>query len=221
MLKIGSSFLDDDGDTHLGTKWTIKDNSGKTVFVTATLDKNGNYTETYDKNNLTSFIVPKGVLKYATTYKFQATFYDSRELNSDASNEFSFTTPVKPANVDDYGVPTSATSVEDKNKTVITSINAGNIGTLKDDTAIKTSVPQISVVNTVIKDGNVKDSAGNVLATINTADLKIVKSDGGVGKALVVATSDTIASIMPIDTGEKHWIQRTQQARPRQPRSAK
>jgi hypothetical protein len=202
-LKIGSSFSDDDGDTHLGTMWIIKDASGNTVFVTSFLGKDGKYTEVCDKNNLTTFVVPKGVLKYNTSYKFQAKFCDSRGLESQASNEFSFTTSVKPANVDDYGVPTSATSVEDKNKTVITSINAGNIGTLKDDTAIKTSVPQISVVNTVITDGNVKDSKGNVLATINTTDLKIVKSDGGVGKALVVATSDRIASIMPIDTGGK------------------
>jgi hypothetical protein len=173
--------------------------------VTARL-KNGIYEEWYDTVNLTSFIVPKGVLRYASDYKFQAIFYDSRGLESETSEEMEFATPAKPEGFDYYGVPTVATSIQDKDKNLVTKIDSTNIGTLKDDTAVKAALPQISVVSTIMDaNGDVKAKDGTVLATVNTSDLKIVKSDGGTGRALVMAASgtDTIASIVPIDTQGK------------------
>jgi hypothetical protein len=203
-LKV-RDFEDPDGDTHLGTKWIIKDASGNTVFVTSSLGKDGKYTEVCDKNNLTTFVVPKGVLKYNTSYKFQAKFCDSRELESEASNEFSFTTPEKPANVDDYGVPITATQVTYKDTSgkdqTVTNLNAGTDFTgLKNTQSFTAIVPQIGTVEKVVNAGKLDT------ISLNTNNVSLVKTDGGSGTQAMVMIPEAeseLASIMPIDTGGK------------------
>jgi hypothetical protein len=150
---MASAYHDADGDAYAGAQWTIKDGSGNTIFVTQTLDANtGVFSPTYaigaldGANGATpQFTLPRGLLQYGMTYRFQVAYRDARGAIpgpgargiSATSPLTTFTTMAQVAGQNAFGVPNSGA-----NTSLMTVLNTTNVGTLPNDAAFKAAVPQ-------------------------------------------------------------------------------
>lgn len=78
---FASEFVDDDGDTHLASRWIIKNASGDSI-----------YDGSFDTTAKNSFTVPSGLLQADRQYFWQVIYQDDRGAESAASAMTSFTT---------------------------------------------------------------------------------------------------------------------------------
>src|SRR6185295_13897010 len=81
-----SAFSDPDGDTHAASQWQVLDAGGASVV----------WDSGEDSINKINLSVPSGQLGYATSFRWQVRYKDSRGLWSGYSAQTSFTTPTAP-----------------------------------------------------------------------------------------------------------------------------
>jgi hypothetical protein len=109
-------------------------------------------------------------------------------------------TGAKPEDEDDYGTPLIAQGLSNvKGQRIPLADN--NLSTLI--TAGDAILPQKDILVAIQESGGVmKDSKGTPIATMNINDVHIVRSEGGLGKEVVMAASNNnlIATVRPLTT---------------------
>jgi hypothetical protein len=194
-----SPFVSQDGATHRGSQWIVRDASdNKIAYITNCIDAGTNKSYScFDTRNLTGFTAP--TLKCGQEYQWQVVYQDSNGNTTQASALTLFSTPVQTPQTDSYGVPVAANRVNNKFGAPVDVISGGNVAALQADATFRVSVPHIDSVAAIITAGSVTDLSGNVIP-INPVGFSLAKTEGGTGQpfAVVAGGSDTIATIMPI-----------------------
>jgi len=146
--------------------------------------------------------VTEGVLHYGGTYDFYLIVVSTTNELMDVVGPVTFTTPVKPSDEDNYGNPLIAQGLKDVQGRDIP-LGDNKLGTLI--AAGAGILPQLALLTeTKNANGVLKDQSGNTITTMNTDDVRVILSKGGLGKEVVIAPSGTnlLEMIRPLsDTG--------------------
>ncbi len=136
--------------------------------------------------------VIEGVLHYGGSYQYYVLDASTTDEVMAAVGPVPFTTPARPEDEDDYGNPLIAQGLKDAQGRSIPLADT-RLATLI--TAGAGLLPQQGTLTAIGgAAGAMKGQNGITLATMNTNDVRVVRSKGGQGQAVIIAASD--ANIM-------------------------
>jgi hypothetical protein len=149
-----------------------------------------------ESSNLSAAVL-EPVLRYGRTYEYYVLDISTTDEVIAAAGPGYYTTPAKPDGVDDYGNPLVTQGLKSAGGQSIPLADA-KLATL---VTAGTGLSQAALLSAIQGAGGIiKDLNERTLATMNTNDVHVVRSNGGQGKELVLAASETstLATIKPL-----------------------
>lgn len=132
--------------------------------------------------------VVEGVLHYGGTYQYYVLDVSTSDEVMNSVGPISFTTPAKPLDEDDFGNPLIAQGLKDAQGRSIP------LADTKLSTLIAAGKDLLSQQGTLAAirgaAGAMKDQNSKTLTTMNTNVVRVVRSKGGQGAAVIIAASD-------------------------------
>lgn len=144
--------------------------------------------------------VNEGVLRYGGTYTYSVVDISTTDEVMNEIGPIYLKTGAKPEDEDDYGTPLIAQGLSDVQGQRLP-LADNNLSTL---IAVGGGLlPQEDILAAIQDSGGVmKDSKGTTVATMNINDVRVLRSEGGLGKEIVMAASNNnlIATVRPLTT---------------------